>query len=156
MDVRLIWVGKTKNSSIRTLLQDYVTRIRHLISCEIIEIRDSTRRMSKDGDKVLAAEGADIQSRLGRDSRVVALDERGTEFASTQLARWLQEEQNTGRKEIVFVIGGPGGLSPTVFERAHLRLSLGKMTWPHELCRVLLLEQLYRALSILHNIPYHK
>lgn len=98
----------------------------------------------------------DIQKRLSADSRVVVLDEKGVELASPQLARWLQEEQNRGRREVIFVIGGPDGLSPTICERADLRLSLGKMTWPHEICQLLVLEQLYRALSILRNIPYHK
>jgi 23S rRNA (pseudouridine1915-N3)-methyltransferase len=88
--------------------------------------------------------------------RLVALDERGVQFTSQGFARWLESEQNTGARSLTFVIGGPEGLSSVISSRANLILSIGKMTWTHEMCRVLLLEQVYRALCIMRNIPYHR
>ena len=73
-----------------------------------------------------------------------------------EFARWIEAGQVQGTREVTFIIGGPAGLDPAFSQQAHLRLSLGKMTWTHEMVRVLLLEQIYRALTILRNIPYHK
>jgi 23S rRNA (pseudouridine1915-N3)-methyltransferase len=86
----------------------------------------------------------------------VVLEETGTQFSSVEFARWFEAEQIHSTREIAFVIGGQDGLSTQVSARAHLRLSLGKMTWTHEMCRALLLEQIYRAFCILRHIPYHK
>jgi 23S rRNA (pseudouridine1915-N3)-methyltransferase len=155
MHVRIIWVGKTRNSSIQALISDYLERLRHLTSCEIIETRDFSKGKDPGGARRLAAEAVEIKRNLGA-GRVVALDENGAQFTSGDFARWFEKELNQGTRELAFVLGGPLGMSPELGEHAHLRLSLGRMTWTHEMCRVLLLEQLYRAFSILRNIPYHK
>jgi len=84
------------------------------------------------------------------------LDETGTQFTSPDFARWLESQQNRGIRMIAFVIGGSEGLSRTISSRADLVLSMGKMTWTHEMCRALLLEQLYRAMCIQRRIPYHR
>jgi len=156
MQLKFIWVGKTKNEPIRSLTADYLGRLRHLISCEVIEVPDVGKRRALRGKTLLAAEGAEIEKLLGDRSLAVVLDENGRQLRSTDFAAWFESEQNRGRREIVFVIGGPEGISPGVSGRAQLRLSLGRMTWTHEMCRVLLLEQVYRAFSILRKIPYHK
>jgi 23S rRNA (pseudouridine1915-N3)-methyltransferase len=104
----------------------------------------------------MAAEAEELARHLPDSGRLIALEETGTQFTSPGFARRLQSEQNTGARVITFVIGGPDGLDPVISKRAHLVLSLGKMTWTHEMCRVLLLEQTYRALCIMRNIPYHK
>jgi 23S rRNA (pseudouridine1915-N3)-methyltransferase len=156
MRVKFVWVGKTKNEPIRSLIADYLGRLRHMISCEVVEVPDVGKRRSLCGESLVAAEGAEIGKLLGERSVLVALDENGKQFTSVGFAGWFEAEQNRGDREIVFVIGGPTGISSEISGRARLLLSLGRMTWTHEMCRVLLLEQVYRALSIVRKIPYHK
>ena len=156
MLIKFLWVGKTKNASIRALLSDYLERIQRLVPCEVIETRDVSRRRSFRPAELAAAEAEELVRHVPVSGRLVALDETGTQFTSPGFARWLQSEQNTGARVITFAIGGPEGLDPKITGRAHLVLSMGKMTWTHEMCRVLLLEQIYRALCIMRNIPYHK
>jgi len=156
MRIKICWVGKTQNASIRSLVSLYVARVQHLASIETVELPDLSRRRGLKGAVLLAAEGAELARVIGPESRRVVLDERGRQFSSQEFARWFAAEQLRGTREIVFIIGGPEGVARDFSERAHLRLSLGRMTWPHELARVLLAEQIYRAWSILRNLPYHK
>jgi len=156
MHVKFVWVGKTKNEPIRSLTADYLNRLRHLISCEVIEVPDVGKRRALRGESLLAAEAAEIEGQLEERSLVVLLDENGRQFGSADFAAWFESELNRGSREIVFVIGGPDGISQEISCRAQLKLSLGRMTWTHEMCRVLLLEQVYRAFGILRRIPYHK
>jgi 23S rRNA (pseudouridine1915-N3)-methyltransferase len=156
MRLKFLWVGKTKNSAIKSLLSDYVERIRHLVPCEITETRDLSKRQSLRAAELIAAEGEELARHVPEHGRLVALDETGSQFTSRDFARWFESEQNTGARSITFVIGGPEGLSRTICSKADLVLSLGRMTWTHEMCRVLLLEQIYRALCIMRNIPYHR
>jgi 23S rRNA (pseudouridine1915-N3)-methyltransferase len=156
MHIKFLWVGKTKNSAIKSLLLDYMERIRHLVPCEVIETRDLSRRQSLRGADLIAAEGEELARHVPENGRLVALDETGSQFTSRDFARWFESEQNSGARVITFVVGGPEGLSRMICSKANLVLSLGKMTWTHEMCRILLLEQIYRALCIMRNIPYHK
>ena len=156
MRIRILWVGKTKNPLMRALVTDYLERIRHMVPCEVTEVRDRTRGKFLRHKAAIAAEAAELTAFLGGGGKLVALDERGREFASVEFARWLDREQNQGTREIAFAIGGAEGLSPRVLNAAHLCLSLSRMTWTHEMCRVLLLEQIYRSFTILRNVPYHK
>ncbi len=156
MLIKFLWVGKTKNSSIKSLLQDYLERIRHLVPCEVVETRDLSKKRPLRAAELIAGEGEELARHIPEQGRLVALDETGTQFTSHDFARWLESEQNRGARVITFVIGGPEGLSRMISGRAHTILSLGKMTWTHDMCRVLLLEQVYRALCIMRRIPYHK
>jgi len=124
--------------------------------CEILEIRDPAKGRVLRATERIQIEAEDITRRLPKAAYVVALDEAGKQYASEEFAVWLENEQNSGTKEIAFIVGGPDGLSRDTAARAHMVLSLGKMTWTHEMCRALLLEQLYRAFCIIHKIPYHK
>jgi len=156
MQIRLIWIGKTKNASMRELVSNYLERVRRMIPCEIVETRDISKRKPLRGAELMKAEGEELVRHVPEGARLVALDEAGTQFTSRDFARWLESEQNSGARTITFLIGGPEGLSRTVSGRASLILSMGRMTWTHEMCRVLLLEQVYRALCILRKIPYHR
>lgn len=156
MHIRILWVGKTKNPSIKSLISDYLERIRHLIPCEIVEIRDRSKGRSLGAAQLIAAEGEEIAKNLPHAGKIVALDETGLQYTSEKFARWLESEQNAGTKTVSFVIGGPEGLSPSIARGAQMVLSMGTMTWTHEMCRALLLEQVYRALCIMRNIPYHR
>ncbi len=156
MRIRFLWVGKTKSSPVKSLISDYTERLRHLVPCEVVEIRDLSKGRSLRVAELIAQEGIELAKAIPESGRLVALDETGTQFSSQGFARWLESEQNTGARILTFVLGGPEGLSPVISSRAHLILSMGKMTWTHEFCRVLLLEQVYRALCITRNIPYHR
>jgi len=156
MRVRFLWVGKTKNSNIKSLLTDYLERIRHLVPCEIVETRDLSKIKTLPPAELMTGEGEELSRHIPDSGRLIALDEKGTQCTSSDFARWLESEQNSGARVITFVIGGPEGLSRNITSRAHRVLSMGKMTWTHEMCRVLLLEQVYRALCITRRIPYHK
>jgi 23S rRNA (pseudouridine1915-N3)-methyltransferase len=156
MLIKFLWVGKTRNSSIKSLVSDYLERIRHLVPCEVIETRDLSKRRALRAAELVEDEGKELARHIPESDRLVALDEAGRQYASRDFARWLENEQNSGARVITFVIGGPEGLSRAISSRAHVTLSMGKMTWTHEMCRVLLLEQVYRALCIMRRIPYHK
>jgi len=156
MRIRFLWVGKTKNPEIRSLVSDYLERIRRLVPCEIVESRDLSKKGSLPAAQLIECEGEELGKHLSGNGRLIALDEKGTQFTSQGFAKWLESEQNRGAQFITFVIGGPEGLSPLITGRAHLVLSLGKMTWTHDMCRVLVMEQIYRALCIIRKIPYHK
>ncbi|HSW37876.1 MAG TPA: 23S rRNA (pseudouridine(1915)-N(3))-methyltransferase RlmH, partial [Acidobacteriota bacterium] len=139
-----------------TLADDYLKRIRRWAACDVMEARDIGRKQSIRGAALIESEGTELIRHIPDTGRIVALDENGVHFSSIDFARWLESEQNSGARPLVFVIGGHEGLSRKVKDRAHLVLSLGRMTWPHEICRVLLFEQVYRAFCIIHNVPYHK
>jgi 23S rRNA (pseudouridine1915-N3)-methyltransferase len=156
MRIKFLWVGKTKNSYIKSLLTDYLERIRHLVPCEIVETRDLSKIRTLTPSELVTGEGEELSRHIPDSGRLIALDEKGTQYTSSDFARWLESEQNSGARVITFVIGGPEGLSRNITSRAHRVLSMGKMTWTHEMCRVLLLEQVYRALCITRRIPYHK
>lgn len=153
MQLRVVWVGKTRNAHLRSLCDDYLERMRHLVPCRVVEVRDVAQGRGLD---LRAREGAKIARVLPDGARIVTLDADGKELSSDGFARWLADEQNRGTREIAFVLGGPEGLHEAIRGRADWRFSLGRLTWTHEIARVLLLEQIYRAFTILRGIPYHK
>ncbi len=154
MRLKILWVGKTKNRFVRALAADYRDRVARFAPCEILEARDASGMRS--GRDRPAAETKAIAKLLPGGCRLVVLDERGREMSSPDFARWLAAEMDRGTRELVFLIGGVEGVADGLLSRADLKLSLGRMTWTHEMCRVLLLEQLYRAFCILRNVPYHR
>ncbi len=156
MRLKVCWVGKTRDPRVSALAEDYLARIRHMIPCAVAEARDLSRGRNLQGDERRAAEAGQLLKLAEGSSRMVVLDERGRQLSSLEFAQWFETEQNQGTREIAFVIGGAEGVGPAITARAHFILSLGRMTWTHEICRVLLLEQIYRAFGILKNIPYHK
>jgi 23S rRNA (pseudouridine1915-N3)-methyltransferase len=156
MVITLIWVGKTRNPQVREMLDEYLGRLRRFSRCEIRELRDPAKGASPAKEALKEAYDSLILREPSCRSGWVALDEGGKGFSSGEFAEWLAAELNRGAREIVFVIGGPDGLGPRVLAESRMRLSLGRMTWTHEMCRVLLLEQLYRAHCILRNVPYHR
>ena len=112
----------------------------------------NTKNLTEEQQKT--AEGELILRQLQTSDHVVLLDEHGHEFRSVELARWLQQKQQTARR-LVFVIGGPYGFSPAVYQRANEQLSLSRLTFSHQMVRLVFTEQLYRAMTILRNEPYH-
>ncbi len=150
MKFRFVWVGKTKDKNWRTLQDEYLQRLSHFVKCEIAEVRDSAHH---EGPEI---EGNRILQLLNQNSFVCVLDVRGKSVGSHELAREIEKWQNRGLKEAVFVIGGADGVSSEVAERADYSLSLSFLTFTHEMARVVLLEQLYRAFTIIKGFPYQK
>ena len=153
MHLRLIWVGKTKNEHLRALVEDYLGRLRRFIRTEVTELRESSARTEREG---IEEEGRRIIGALHRDAFVILLDVEGREWSSTQLAGEIEKWQTTGKREVAFVIGGHNGVSTEVTGRANFSWSLSRLTLTHEMARVVLTEQLYRAYTIIHGLPYQK
>ena len=150
MKFSFVWVGKTKNKNYRALQEDYLQRLSHFVKSEIVEVKDSLPHESKE------IEGQRILSRLNQSQFVLLLAVEGRNLSSPDLATEIENWQNRGLKEVTFVIGGPDGVSSAVVERADYSLSLSFLTLTHEMARVVLLEQLYRAFTIIKGFPYQK
>lgn len=154
MKTILILVGKTINKHFVAGIEDYADRISHYIPFEIVTIPElrNTKNLSEDQQKT--SEGELILRQIQPSDTVVLLDEHGKEFRSIEYARWLQQRQQTARR-LVFVIGGPYGFSDAVYSRANEKISLSKMTFSHQMVRLIFTEQLYRACTIIKGEPYH-
>lgn len=155
MKLQFVWVGKTRNSAIKELVGDYLERVKKFARVEVVELRERDNA-GMDSRKVVEKEGEEILSRLDGDAYVVALDVEGRALDSFAFADFFKRHQDKGMKQLTFVIGGYAGLSEAVKARADLTLSLSPMTLTHELARVFLVEQVYRAFAILHRLPYQK
>ena len=153
MRLRIAAVGRLKEAHWRAAAEEYLKRLRPYATVEVAEISD--RDISYDASKAMAAEGADLLPAIPESSYVVALDLAGTQTTSEGLSARLADLMVGGRSDVTFVIGGSAGLAPAVLQRADEKLSLSRMTLPHQLARVVLLEQLYRAFRIMRNEPYH-
>jgi 23S rRNA (pseudouridine1915-N3)-methyltransferase len=154
MRLRLIWVGKTKNEHVRALVGDYLQRLGRFVRCEVTELRESAQA---DERAVIEEESKRIAGALSAGSLTVLLDvEGGREWSSPELAAQIERWQSEGRKEIAFVIGGHLGVAPELKAKADVRWSLSRLTLTHEMARVVLVEQLYRAYTIMHGLPYQK
>lgn len=147
MRLTLAAVGRARDSPVRGLVDDYARRLPWPFTLREIAEASGDRRREREGDKLLAA--------LPEGALIVALDSRGRQFSSEDLADWLGQRRDEGCRDLGLVIGGADGLSPAVTSKAALILSLGAMTWPHLMVRAMLAEQLYRASTILSGHPYH-
>jgi 23S rRNA (pseudouridine1915-N3)-methyltransferase len=153
MRLRVIWTGKTRDAHLRALLSDYLTRLSHFVKCEVSELRQSSGAEKKTG---IDRDSKRISDGLHAGAINVLLDPEGTEWTSQQLAKEIQRWQVSGTKEVTFIVGGPNGVSAELAARADKRWSLSRLTLTHEMSRVVLLEQLYRAYTIIHGLPYQK
>lgn len=155
MKITLLTVGKTSTPYIQEGIDLYLARLRHYIQFEIQTLPDlkSTRSLSVEQQK--EREGEAILAALTQADYVALLDERGTEMTSREWAAFLQKRMASGACRVVFVVGGPYGFSQAVYDRANSLVSFSKMTFSHEMIRLFFTEQLYRAMTILRNEPYH-
>jgi 23S rRNA (pseudouridine1915-N3)-methyltransferase len=155
MRVRVIAVGTRMPGWVRSGCEEYLRRLKHGLAVVLTEIEPGMRGAGSGSAQAIAAEGRRLLAALAPSDHVVALDERGRELTTRELADWLGSRMQQG-EDLAFVIGGPDGLAPEVLARSNLTLALSRLTLPHALVRVLLAEQLYRAHSILGNHPYHR
>lgn len=153
MRVRFVWVGKTRNEHLRALVEEYLKRLKRFARCEVLEVRESAARTKEAG---IEEEGKRILGGLHPDALTVLLDVEGREWDSRELAAQMERWQAAAMKEVAFIIGGHWGVSREVAERARVRWSLSQLTLTHEMARVLLVEQIYRAYTIMHGLPYQK
>lgn len=151
----LLVVGKTIEKHYVTAIDDYTERCKHYASFDMEVIPELKNTKSLSADQQKEKEGELILKALQPGDAVVLLDEHGKEFRSVEFARWVEKKMQTVPKRLVFVIGGPYGFSPAVYQAASEKISLSKMTFSHQMIRIIFVEQLYRAFSILNNSPYH-
>jgi len=155
MKVVLVLIGKTDESYLDTGIAKYVDRLKHYISFEMKIIPDlkKTKNLSEEQQKT--KEGALILQQLQPGDEVVLLDEGGKVFSSREFAGFMEQKLLRGIKRLVFVVGGPYGFSKEVYAKANGKISLSKMTFSHQMVRLIFTEQMYRAMTILKNQPYH-
>ena len=154
MKTELILVGKTTDKHFAAGIGNYASRIAHYMPFNISVIPELRNTKSLTPEQQKQAEGELILKQIQPADTVVLLDEHGKELRSTELAAWLEQKRNTSRR-LVFVIGGPYGFSPAVYQRANEQLSLSKLTFSHQMVRLVFTEQLYRACTIIRGEPYH-
>lgn len=154
MKVELILVGRTVSKEFTKIMDDYRERITHYLPFTLTTIPELKNTKSLSEEQQKSAEGELILKQLQPSDTVVLLDERGREPRSMELAAWLEKKQQSARR-LVFVIGGPYGFSPAIYERANEQLSLSRLTFSHQMVRAIFMEQLYRACTIIKGEPYH-
>lgn len=155
MKITLLVIGKTNTASIAAGINDYAARVNRYIPFDIQTLPDARASRAMTEAKQKEAEGRLIIGALKPGDRLVLLDERGAELTSRQFSEMLERRAQTVGKRLVFAVGGPYGFSEEVYARADEKLSLSKMTFPHELVRLFFVEQLYRAQTISRGEPYH-
>jgi 23S rRNA (pseudouridine1915-N3)-methyltransferase len=155
LKLNLLAIGKMKHSPFIEIAEDYSGRIKKLHPFEVQEIPDKSYRSEKEIDRQVEQEAEQIRRRCKAGSRLIALDEKGKQFTSVEFSGELKKLLESGAKEIFFVVGGAYGLAQSLKQEAEWLWSLSKLTLPHQLARVLTLEQIYRALTILKKVPYH-
>ena len=155
MKIQLIVVGKTNQPFIQQGLDEFRSRLLHYIPFELEVIQDVKNAKNLSSEQLKAKEGEMIIQSFQAGDSIVLLDERGKELTSVKFAEYIEKKTHTGVKRLVFVVGGAYGFSSDVYEAAHEKIALSKMTFSHQLIRLIFIEQLYRAMTILHNEPYH-
>ncbi|MBQ3673286.1 MAG: 23S rRNA (pseudouridine(1915)-N(3))-methyltransferase RlmH [Paludibacteraceae bacterium] len=154
MKITLLVVGKTTDSRLQSLIDDYAQRLTHYVPFEIQVIPELRNAKSLSENQIKEQEGIEILRKITPSMDVLLLDEHGVERRSIEFADWLQKKMSAGR-DLLFIIGGAYGFSPAVYERANGKLSLSQMTFSHQMIRLLFVEQAYRAMTILRGEPYH-
>ena len=154
MRITLLVVGKTADPHIQALIDEYQQRLKHYVPFDFVVVPDVKNAKSLSEEQLKSAEGEAILSRLTPAMEVILLDEHGREFRSIEYADWLQKKMGSG-KDLTLVIGGAYGFSKAVYDRANGKLSLSQMTFSHQMIRIMAIEQLYRAMTILRGEPYH-
>lgn len=154
MKVELWVIGKTSEKYLEEGIAIFEKRLKNYLPFSF-QILPDVKQKTADGTQLKKKEGEAVLSKLSPDDFLVLLDEKGREFTSMELAQWMEKRLSDSRRRMVFLIGGAFGFSPDLYERAQEKLALSKLTFSHQMVRVFFLEQLYRAMTILKNEPYH-
>lgn len=155
MKITLVVIGKTNGKFLVEGIEEYTKRLSFYVPFNILYLPDvkNNKKLTEEQQKV--QEGSTIMGSLDKSDYVVLLDEHGKEFTSIEFSKYIEKKMVTVAKRLVFIVGGPYGFSKEVKERANEKISLSKMTFSHEMIRLIFTEQLYRAMTIINNEPYH-
>ena len=155
MNITLLMIGNTSEAFVQDGYEVFMKRLKHYIKVKELIIPDIKDRKHLNAEQIKEKEAILIIEKLSSANYVVLLDERGKEFSSVEFAGFLQKTMNAGTRELYFIIGGAYGVAESVKQKADLTVSLSRMTFTHQFIRLLYAEQLYRAMTILKNEPYH-
>ena len=155
MKVKFVCIGKTGKDFLLQGENEYLNRLKHYVTIERIELPDLKQASKLSKDQIKDQEGKEFLAKVKSSDVLILLDERGKEMGSVQFADFVQQRFNSGAKNLVFLVGGAYGFSQEVYDRANYKLSLSKMTFSHQMIRMIFFEQLYRAMTILKGEPYH-
>ena len=155
MKIKLILTGKTEGQFIREGILLFEKRLKHYVSFEAVYLSDLRETAKLSHDQVKEKEAGQQLKQINPGDFVVLLDEKGKEFRSVEFSSFIQQRMNSGIKTLMFLIGGPYGFAKSILKRADAKLSLSRLTFSHQIVRILFMEQLYRVFTILKNEPYH-
>jgi 23S rRNA (pseudouridine1915-N3)-methyltransferase len=155
MKIKLLQIGKTNDEYLLRGIDEYSVRIKNYVPFEIETIPYLKNSNSFSTELVKQKEGELILQKIKKEDILILLDENGKTYSSKGFATFLQQQMNTGNKQLTFLIGGAYGFSSDVYERANGKISLSSMTFSHQIIRILFIEQLYRGFTIIHHHPYH-
>jgi 23S rRNA (pseudouridine1915-N3)-methyltransferase len=155
MKIKLIYIGKTSKSFLVEGEQEYIKRLKHYCNLEIIEIQDVKNQKKMSSEEIKKFEGEKFLSYFQKDDLIYLLDDKGKQFTSKSLADFIEKQQIYSTSNLVIVIGGAFGFSESIYERANGKISLSSLTFSHQMIRLIFLEQLYRAFTIIKGEKYH-
>mgnify|MGYP001816501401 CR=1 FL=1 len=155
MKIKILAVGKTVDKNLEILIDKYLKRLKHYLSVSLEILPDVKNAKNLSEKEQRRIEGEAILKKVQSNDQFVLLDEKGKEFRSIEFSKFLQKKMNAGTRKLVLVVGGPYGFSDAVYQRANEKMSLSRMTLSHQMIRLFLAEQVYRAFTILRNEPYH-
>lgn len=156
MKITLLWVGKTRNVHLKNLIEDYWTRLGHFCELTLREVQPVSSEAATRKGRLANLEGEKLLARVEASDYLVVLESTGRSLTTEMFASWLSKHRDQATRNLVFVIGGHEGLSEAVRHRADFAISLSALTFTHEIARCLLLEQIYRAFSVIQGLPYHR
>jgi len=155
MNIKLLAIGKTDDKNLQTLIEQYQKRLSFYVKFDLEIISDIKNAKNLSEAQQKEKEGELILSKITPTDQLILLDENGKSFSSVGFSDYLQKKMNSGVKTLVFVIGGPYGFSDAIYQKASGKVSLSEMTFSHQMVRLFVVEQIYRAFTILRNEPYH-
>ena len=155
MKILLLTIGNTDKVYMKDGIDDYVKRLSFYVPFEMKVIPDIKNRSSLSEELQKEKEGQMILNQVSSGDNLILLDERGVEYSSIEFSKWIEKKMIAGLRQLVFVIGGPYGFSEAIYQRADSKISLSKLTFSHQMVRMIFVEQLYRAMTIIKNEPYH-
>lgn len=155
MNIKLIVVGKNEQKYLKEALDIYIKRLTHYINFELVVLPDVKNAKNMSVSELKDKEAELILKHSAKADKVVLLDEKGKEFSSVEFSKYIEKQMNASLKTLAFVVGGAFGFSDKVYSQANEKLSISKMTFSHQMIRLLFVEQLYRAFTIIKGEPYH-
>lgn len=155
MEFIFLWPGKTKNQHLRALQEEFLSRLQRFCRARIVETAEARGVKESQPGRILETEARGLEKHL-KDGYIICLSDKGKMMTSEELARWLEKQAMVSARKVMFLAGGFLGLAPELLKRADLELSLSRLTFSHELARVVLLEQVYRAMNLIKGYSYPK